>query len=309
MTRRRLLSALGALALSSSALLVGCDAPKEARAAADARPAVLNFSILSAEDQAAFEPLWTPMLDDLSKAIGMPVKPFFSSNYTALVQAMAFKQVQVGWFSAEPALEAINRADGQVFARTADLQGRETYNSVVIVRRGSGVTLARILKCDRSLSLGMGDPKSTSGTLAPTAFLFQPRHIVPTACFSVVRNATHEANLFSVANGVLDTATNNSVGLDFARVGAPQARQALGRLEVVWTPPLPESALVYRRDLDPALRARIAAFFTHYGKAAGAQGQRQRAIMARLHYTAFDPADDGYLSPIRQMEAAVGGAK
>ena len=110
--------------------------------------------------------------------------------------------------------------------------------------------------------------------------------------------------------GVTCARPSRAAAINFARVGAPQARQALGRLAVVWTsPPLPESALVYRRDLDPALRARIAAFFTHYGKAAGAQGQRQRAIMARLHYTAFDPADDGYLSPIRQMEAAVGGSK
>ena len=297
---RRRASAIGALMLAA---LAGCGAPQ--KAADTARPTVLNFSVLSAEDQASFEPLWTPMLDDLSKAVGLPVKPFFSSNYTALVQAMAFNQVQIGWFSAEPALEAVDRAKAQVFARTADLQGRETYTSVLISRRGSGVTLERILKCGKTLSFGMGDPKSTTGTLAPTAFLFQPRHLDPQTCFAAVRNATHEANLFSVANGVLDAATNNSVGLDFARVGAPQARQALANLQVVWTsPPLPESALVYRRDLDPALKARIAGFFTHYGKAPGVEGQRQRAIMARLHYTAFNPAGDSYLAPIRQMEAA-----
>ena len=305
----RPLHCVGALACALA--LAACSAPQGGSSAnSTSSPAVLNFSVLSAEDQASFEPLWTPMLNDLAKTIGRPVKPFFSSNYTALVQAMAFKQVQIGWFSAEPALEAINRADAEVFARTADLEGRETYNSVIIVKKGSGVTLDRILKCGRRLSFGMGDPKSTSGTLAPTAFLFQPHHLDPVKCFSVVRDATHAANLFSVANGVLDAATNNSVGLDFARVGAPQARQALDRLQVVWTsPPLPESALVYRRDLDPALRAKIADFFTHYGKAPGAEGQRQRAIMTKLHYTAFKPADDSYLTPIRQMEAATSHAK
>ena len=221
---------------------------------------------------------------------------------------MKFNQVQLGWYSAEPALEAVNRADAEVFARTADLDGRESYNSVLIVRKGSAITLNRILKCDHTLSFGIGDPKSTSGTLAPMAFLFQPRRIDPATCFKVVRSATHEANLFSVANGVLDAATNNSVGLDFARGGSPAAKQAYDALKVVWSSPaLPESALIYRKDMAPGLKAKIRDFFLNYGKAPGAEGARQREIMAKLHYSAFNPAQDSYLAPIREMQAETSG--
>ena len=293
------------------AVLTGCGpAPKESAGGAPAAaPKELAFSILSAEDQASYEPLWRPMLDDLGKAVGLPVKPFFSSNYTALVQAMRFNQVQMGWFSAVPALETVDRAGGEVFARTADLHGKDTYTSLVIVRKGSGRTLDDVLKCDRTLSFGMGDPRSTSGTLAPNAFLFQPRKVNPTTCFKVVRSATHVANEFSVANGVLDASTANSVGMDFLRDGAPAAKAALANLQVVWeSPPLPESAIVYRKDLDPALKAKIAAFFTGYGRGTGPEAQRQREIMAKLHYTAFNPADDSYLAPIRQLQASAASA-
>jgi phosphonate transport system substrate-binding protein len=283
--------------------LTGCGEPK----ADTAHPTALNFSVLSAEDQASFQPLWAPLLADLSKAVGLPVKSFFSSDYAALVQAMGAGQVQVGWYSAQPALEAVRRAHGEVFARTADLDGRETYTSVVIAKKGSGITLDTLLKCDRTLSFGMGDPKSTSGTLAPAVFLFKPRRIDPQACFKVVRSATHEANLFAVANGVLDASTNNSVGLDFARVGSPAAKSAYDRLQVVWeSQPLPESALVYRGDLDPALKHKIRDFFIGYGKAPGAEGERQREIIRKLHYTAFNVASDDYLEPIKQMQAAAG---
>ena len=303
---RRPLVIAGA-ALAAAAALSGCgpasDAAKSGGAAAT--PKTLAFSILSAEDQASYEPLWTPMLNDLSKAIGMPVRPFFSSNYTALVQAMRFNQVQMGWFSAEPALETVDRAQGEVFARTADLDGKDTYTSVVIVKKGSGLTLDKVLKCDHRLTFGMGDPNSTSGTLAPNVFLFKPRKIDLNSCFKVVRSATHAANLNAVASGVLDASTNNSVGLDFARVGAPEAKAAYDKLQVIWTSPdLPESAIVYRGDLDPALKAKIRDFFLNYGKAAGAEGDRQRAIMAKLHYSAFRPADNSYLAPIRTMRAA-----
>ena len=301
-----------ALAAAVLALLAAaCGPAKQEQPSSTAAPAAapkeLVFSILSAEDQASFEPLWTPMLNDLSKAIGIPVKPFFTSNYTALVQAMRFNQVQLGWFSAEPALETVDRASGQVFARTVDLDGKDPYTSLVVVRKGSGLTLDKVLACDRTLSFGMGDPRSTSGTLAPLAFLFKPRKVDPNTCFKIVRSAAHQANLFSVANGVLDASTNNSVGMDFMRVGAPAAKATYDKIQVIWTsPPLPESALVYRKDLDPALRTKIADFFTHYGKAPGAEGQRQREIMAKLHYTAFNPADDSYLQAIRDLRAATG---
>ena len=259
-TVRGLTKGLGAvLAIGVSLVLSSCGKP----AAPDQ---TLTFSILSAEDQASFGPLWQPMLDDLSKAIGRPVQPRFSSSYALLVEAMNANQTQIGWFSAEPALDAVQRANGQVFARTVDLDGKDTYTSVVIVKKGGGVTLDRILACDHTLNFGMGDPKSTSGTLAPMTYLFKPKGIDPNACFKTVRSAAHAANLFAVANGALDASTNNSVGLDFARVGSDAAKQAYNNLDVVWTsPPLPESALVYRKDLDPALRAKIAAFFLHYG--------------------------------------------
>lgn len=302
MTRRAPASTLWAALLAATALLCGCGRPG---AGAGAPGGELTFSILSAEDQASFGPLWQPLLSDLGQAIGMKVTARFSPTYTSLVEGMRAGQVQAGWFSAEPALEAVDRADAQVFARTVDLEGRDTYDSVVIVNKASPLTLDAILSCGKTLDFGMGDVKSTSGTLAPMTYLFGPRHIAPATCFKTVRTASHEANLFAVANGVLDASTNNSVGLDFARVGSPAAKAAYDKLKIVWTsPPLPESAIVYRRDLPDAVKAKMAAFFTRYGQAPGAEGARQREVMARLHYTAFHPADDGYLQPIRDMRSA-----
>ena len=90
-------------------------------------PTELTFSILSAEGQASSGPLWQPLLDDMSKAVGMPVKPYFGSNYTVLVEAMRGGHTQVAWFSAKPAVEAIDRADAEVIARIVDPEGRDSY--------------------------------------------------------------------------------------------------------------------------------------------------------------------------------------
>ena len=212
--------------------------------------------------------------------------------------------MQLGWFSASPALQAIKRADGEVLGRVVDASGEGTYTSVIIARKGSGVTLEKILKCDKTISFGMGDTQSTSGTLAPKTYLFTPRNIDPQACFKTVRAANHQANVFAVANGVMDAATNNSVGLLFAARQNPQVAE---KVEVIWSsPPLPESSIVVRRDMDPALKEKIRQFFLTYGTGSDAAAEKQREVLKGLAYGGFRPADNTYLNPVRVMEASEG---
>ncbi len=95
-------------------------------------------------------------------------------------------------------------------------------------------------------------------------------------------------------------ATNNTEGLLFAR------REQSGmaeKVQVIWTsPPLPESAILVRKDLDPAVKAKLRDFFLHYGQ--GADGAAQRKVMHDLTYAGFMPADDSYLDPVRLMVAS-----
>jgi phosphonate transport system substrate-binding protein len=264
-------------------------------------PTELTFSILSAEGQAASGPMWQPLLDDMSKAVGIPVKPYFGSNYTVLVEAMGGGHTQVAWLSAKPALEAIDRSQGEVIARIIDPEGRDSYQSTLIVRAGSGITLEQVLACGKRFDFGIGDAQSTSGTLAPMAFLFNPRGIVPGQCFKTVRSANHQANAFGVATGVVDVATSNTVNTIFL---ARQNPQIAAQIQEIWqSPPIPESGIVVRKDLDPALKEKVRSFFLTYGQGEGAEAQRQRNVLAGLNYSRFAAADDSYLNPVREMVA------
>ncbi len=298
MIARRLFSGLTVAALAAAAL-AGCSPKKEAASTA---PKEITFSILSAENQASMAPLWQPLLDDMSAQIGVKVKPFFATNYTSLIEAMRFKQVQVGWFSALPALDAVNRADAEVLGRVIDAGGDATYKSVIIVKKGSGITLDKLLACGGKYSFGIGDPQSTSGTLAPMAYLFTPKGIEPSKCFKTVRSASHQANFFSVANGVLDVASNNTVGLIFYRRESPALAD---KIDIIWTSPaLPESSIVARKDLDPAIREKLRQFFLTYGIGTGPVADKQRAVLKTLAYGGFRPADNTYLDPVREMQAS-----
>lgn len=299
-SRRHLLSAgaaAGALALAA------CEG--QPSTTPGAQPKVINFSILATENSSSLDTFWKPILADMEKSIGIPVKPFYATNYTGLIEALRFKQIDVGWFSNQSGLEAVRRSGGEVFARTFDPSGADGYKSVLIVPASSKTTLDDVLKCDKRLDFGIGDAKSTSGTLAPMTYLFAPRGVDPDTCFKTVRSANHQANLFAVARGVLDVATNNTTALrlnqERTRPGEPSVTE---QVRVIWeSPALPEDPIVWRKDLDPAVKEKLRRFFLTYGRGEGPEAERQRGLLKQISIGGFLPADDTHLLPVREMEA------
>src|SRR5947209_13527326 len=122
-------------------------------------PQTLTFSIVSTEATQTQMQEWGPFLKDMQAATGLTVKPFFGSNYSALVEAMRFKQSDLGWFTNQSGLEPVRRAGGEVFARTTHPNGHDGYQGVIIVRKGSGITLDKLLACGKTLDFGMNDAK------------------------------------------------------------------------------------------------------------------------------------------------------
>ena len=283
----------------AAALLVTL--PSAVLAQAKAPVKTVNFSILATESSTSLQSFWAPIIADMEKQTGYRIKPFYGSNYTALIEAMRFKQTDLGWFSNQSGLEAVRRSGGEVFVRTFDPSGRDGYRSLIIVPAKSNLTLDQVLKCDKSLNFGIGDAKSTSGTLAPMTYLFAPRGIKPAECFKTVRTANHQANLFAVARGVLDVATNNSTAVNLQKDRDSSINDAI---RIIWTsPPLPEDPIVWRKDLDPQVKARLRKFFESYGQGTGPDAARQRALLSKVSIGGFKPADNSHLLPVREMEA------
>ncbi len=296
MIRRSLIAGLTLSALA----LAACSGPSEAPKATD----TVTFSILSTESAQNMESYWGPILADMEKQTGLKVKPFFSSNYSSLIVAMGAKQTDLGWFSNQSGLEAVRRSNGEVFARTFDPSGVDGYKSVIIVPKDSKLTLEQLLKCDKSLNFGIGDKKSTSGTLAPMTYVFIPAGKKPETCFKTVLTGNHQANLFAVANGKLDAATNNTTSL---RLNADRKDGQADRVKVIWeSPTLPEDPIIWRKDLDPVVKEKLRQFFLTYAQGDTPEAQKQRDNLKRLSIGGFKPADDTHLLTVREMEALEG---
>lgn len=267
----------------------------------------LNFGIISTESSTNLKSVWQPVIDDLSRAIGVQVKPFFASDYAGIIEGMRFNKVQMGWFGNKSAIEAVDRAQGEVFASVIDKDGNPGYWSLLIVNKDSDLkTLDDVLKRGGKLSYGAGDPNSTSGTAVPGYYLWAANKIEPKTFFKTVRASNHEANLLSVINKQVDVAVNNTEALERYRLST--GNDANDSVRVLWKSPLiPADPLVMRTDLPADLKVRIRDFFINYGK--GKDAERELANLKALTYQGFRPSDNQQLVPIRQIELAREKAK
>src|SRR5262249_32660257 len=151
-------------------------------------------------------------------------------------------------------------------------------------------------------NFGIGDPNSTSGFLVPTSYIFAARDIDPKGCFKTVRNASHQANGMAVANQQVDAATNNSEDLQRRRAAAPHPPK---KIKILLTSPIiPLDPLVWRKDLDASVKAKLYTFLLGYGRfGSDSEVAHEKQILANLIWSPFNPSSDRQLIPIRKLEA------
>lgn len=269
----------------------------------DGDPKELNFGFISTESSQNLKNQWEPLLADLAKALKMPVKSFFASDYAGIIEGMRFGKVQTAWLGNKSAMEAVDRANAEVFAQQVNSDGTQGYYSYVLVSKENTKlnSLTDLLKCDKSLNFGIGDPNSTSGYLVPSFYVFAQNKADPKTCFKTVRTANHETNLAAVANKQVDAATNNSEQLGRTMANLPELA---AKVKVIWTSPLiPSDPMVYRRDLSNEMKARIKGFFLTYGRL-GNDAEREKKVLAGISAGLAPFVDSGnyQLYPVRELE-------
>lgn len=258
---------------------------------------VINFGIISTESSQNLKSDWQPLLDDMSKQVGAEIKPFFASDYAGVIQAMRFGKVDMAWYGNKSAMEAVDRASGEVFARVVYDDGTTGYKSVLIAQKNSPINnVEDMLANAKALNFGNGDPNSTSGYLVPAYYIFGKHNVDPKQIFKRTLNANHESNLMAVANGQLDVATFNSNGWDMMKERQPEI---LAKVKMIWeSPEIPSDPLVWRSDMPEETKQKVKAFFLNYGAT-----PEEQAILKRLSWSKFQASDNSQLQPIRELEA------
>ena len=258
----------------------------------------ISFGIIATDAASAQRERWEPFFRDMEKKTGLTIKSFYAPDYAGVIEAMRFNKVQVAWYGNKAAMEAVDRANGEVFAQVMYADGTFGYHGLLITHKDTPYqNLDDVLKNGKSINFGIGDPNSTSGFLVPTFYVFAQNGVDHRTAFKTIRNASHGANIQAVLAKQVDVATNNTEDMGKLESSKPELFQ---QLRVLWRSPLiPSDPFVWRKDLDPAVKAKLKPFVLNYAKTDPAE----KAILKNIYnYGGFRESNNDQLIPIRQLE-------
>jgi phosphonate transport system substrate-binding protein len=283
-TRRLALAALATLSLAA------------AHTAAQAQE--INFGVIATDSASTQRERWEPFFRDMEKKTGLTIKSFYAPDYAGVIEAMRFNKVQVAWYGNKAAMEAVDRAQGEIFAQVMYADGTFGYHALLIAHKDSPYNnLDDVLKNAKNINFSIGDPNSTSGFLVPTFYIFAKNGIDHRTAFKTIRNASHGANLQAVLAKQVDVATNNTE--DYGKLQSSRPELA-SQVKVLWRSPLiPSDPFVWRKDLDPAVKAKLRNFVLNYAKT---DPEEKRILGVIYNYGGFRDSNNDQLIPIRQLE-------
>jgi phosphonate transport system substrate-binding protein len=246
----------------------------------------------------------TEMLTTL-RLTGLEVQAHQPQSYAEVIAALCAGEADVAWM-ATPAYLWAHEACGAEALFSVVRDGRPTHAGQILVQEDAART-ARGLQPLRSVEdlqgkiLGFTDPRSTTGYLFPKALLVQAG-TQPT--MEVFLGGDVEAVL-AVYKGEVDAAAtywappraDGSPGDARSALMAkfPDVTQKIKIL--VLTPAVPNDPLVVRRDLAPAVRAKLVAALVELTRS-----EEGRQLLRRLYRVeGLAPVGDQDYDPVRQM--------
>ncbi len=217
----------------------------------------LTVGLIPSEDSRAMIANSQKMMDMLSNALGMPVKPFVAADYNGVIEALRSKRLDVAYLGPFSYVLGASVADIEAFAVAETKKaGRTFYHSQVIAHKDSGIRKVADLK---GKTFAFVDPSSTSGHLFPKAGLMKAGFNTDKDFGRVIFSGSHDSSAIAVQNKKIDACAIADRILDAAIAKGLAKREDL--VEVWKSDPIPESPTVWRRDLSPDLKKRVQAAF------------------------------------------------
>ncbi|WP_157314047.1 phosphate/phosphite/phosphonate ABC transporter substrate-binding protein [Chitinibacter sp. GC72] len=244
---------------------------------------------------------WQPILDDLALATGQKVRGQVLSDRDELLRRMQKGQIQIARVDNKLALDLVENAKGEVFARLSQTGNINDYRSVMLVKKNSPIKNADdLLNRPKQLRYAGGKPGTTAEYLIPHYHLFFKRNVLPEQYFKQNLQLGTEGAFVALAQGQVDVAVSNTFDLEQLKEKFPRD---FSQMRVVWeSPRFAFDPLVMRSDLPAAQKAAVSQFFTNYGRT----GSNTALAKQRLYYAdqlaGFVKADNRSLRQVTDLQ-------
>lgn len=214
---------------------------------------VLRWGLIPADDAASMLRQYQPVVDYLSQKLDMEVTLQVTSDYTAAVEAMRYKHIDIAWFGPFTYVLAADEAGAEplVVGVRRD-SGLSTYKTVFVTKADSGIKTLDNLK---GHSFAFVDPASTSGCLIPKKILLDNGIDIQKDFSTSYYAGTHNAVELAVKNGSVDAGADSDTSYNLM----VKAGQIDPNVNVIIheSSPIPGSPIVVRGDLPQDLKDKI----------------------------------------------------
>ncbi len=216
----------------------------------DSGEEVIHWGLIPADDAAEMLRNYQPVVDYLEKELDVKIKLQVTADYTAAIEAMRNKHIEMAWFGPFSYILAVEEAGAEAIVNGVRRDtGTATYKSIIITKAGSGIETLDDLK---GRSFAFVDPASTSGNLIPRKMLIE-NGIDPDNDFSTVFYAgTHNSVELAIKNGTVDAgASSDNAYYRMVNEGQIDPEENIIIFE---SEPIPGSPIVVRGDLPQDIK-------------------------------------------------------
>jgi phosphonate transport system substrate-binding protein len=262
-------------------------------------PKELVIAEVPVESAADYEARYAPFLDYLKQKLGIPVRLFVGSDYTAVMVSQAQGQTHVAFYGPGSYVDAIEKANAPIeaFVKEDSLRSGTVYHSLILSKKGSGI---KTLEDAKGKDFAFVDPESTSGFKVPMAYFCLEAKIKPKEYFKrVVFAGNHESVILGIAQGTIPVGVTWDTGISLA-TNKGQIK-GIEDFEVIWrSDPIPSSPWAYRKDLPEDLKEALRTVYLEYENTP----EGQKWLEAR-GLKGFEPASDADYDPFRKVNDAL----
>ena len=166
----------------------------------------LVFAIVPAENASSVNDRYGPMMEYLSKQLGVKVTLRVAADYAAVIEGQRAGQIHIGYYGPASFARALMiGAKVEAFAQDVNADGTKGYYSVLWVKKDNPASKIEDLK---GKNLCLVDPNSASGNNVPR-YSMDKAGIDPEKFFSkTVYAGSHENAIIGVQQGTCDAAFN-----------------------------------------------------------------------------------------------------